>query len=78
MLSRHDRLSPKQLLTLMGMISREAGFKGKQRLEWVVAWAAERKALNVFPYSSYISQLTKQKGRLIDAEAVFRQMQAAG
>jgi len=63
---------------LIGMLGRDAGFKGKQRLDWVVAWAAERKELNVFHYSSYIAQLTEQNGRLRVAKAAFEQMQAAG
>ena len=78
-LGRHDRLSDKQLLALIGMLGRAPGLKGKQRLDWVMAWGGERKGvLNVFHYSNYISQLTRQPGRLQDAEAAFEQMQAAG
>jgi pentatricopeptide repeat protein len=55
----------------MGMLGRESGFKGKQRLDWAVAWAAERKALDVFHCSSYVAQLTRQRGRLRDAEEAF-------
>ena len=78
MLGRHERLSSKQMTALIGMLGRESGLTSKQRLDWVVAWAAERKALDVFNYSSYISQLTQQGGRLRDVEAAFEQMQAAG
>jgi hypothetical protein len=61
-LERHDPLSSKRMTALIGMLGRESVFKGKQRLDWVVAWAGERKALNVFHYSNYISQLTRQRG----------------
>jgi hypothetical protein len=30
---------------VIGMLGRESRFKGKQRLDWVVAWAGERKTL---------------------------------
>jgi len=78
-LGRHERLSDKQLLTLIGMLGRDAGFKGQQRLDWVMEWGGEREGvLNVFHYNNYISQLTRQPGRLRVAEAAFEQMQAAG
>jgi len=47
----------KQMTVLIGMLGGNFGFEGKQRLDWVVAWAGERKApccntLAVFHYNN--------------------------
>ena len=75
-LSRHDPLSVKQMSKLICMLGRDAGFEGKQRLDWVMAWAAERKEPHVGNFNSYMTQLARQRGRLRDAEAVLYLMQA--
>jgi hypothetical protein len=36
------------MTTVIGMLGRESRFKGKQRLDWVVAWAGEQRTLDVF------------------------------